>query len=126
MPATWEFRDSVILVTAVGDWSGAGTASAVTEAMADPRFEPGTALVLDIRLSKTNPSADQVRARAEWVAALRASGLASRCAIVVGPKAHQFGLARMAQAHLESREMEVRIFRDLDKALTWVAPPRPE
>jgi alcohol dehydrogenase class IV len=60
------------------------------------------------------------------VAALRASGLASRCAIVVGPKAHQFGLARMAQAHLESREMEVRIFRDLDKALTWVAPPRPE
>jgi hypothetical protein len=115
-----------MVVTAVGDWSGAGPASAITEAMADPRFQPGTALVLDVRLSTMNPSAEQVRARAEWMAALRAAGLASRCAIVVGPKAHQFGLARMAQAHLESRQMEMQIFADLDEAMAWAAAPPPE
>lgn len=124
MPATWEFTDRVLVVTAIGDWSAGGPASAITEAIADPRFQPGTPLVLDVRRSTMNPTADQVRARTEWMAALRVTGLASRCAVVVGPKAYQFGLARMAQMHLESREMQLQIFTGLDEALTWVAEPK--
>ena len=68
MPVSWEIRNRVLIVTVDGDWSGGGPASAITEALADPQFRPGTALLLDVRPSRMNPSGDESnRAPSGWL-----------------------------------------------------------
>ena len=123
MPASWEIQDEVLIVTVIRDWSGGGPGTAITQAMADSRFKPGTALLLDVRQSGMNPSGQEVNSRTKWMASLLSEGLSRRCAIVVGQKPHQFGLARMAQSYLACREMELQIFTDFDEALKWLSTP---
>jgi len=89
--------------------------------MRDPRFQPGTSLLLDVRLSADNPTSDEMRPRARWLATLQAKGLSSRCAIVIGPRTHEFGLARMAATHLEIQGLELEIFTALNEALEWLS-----
>jgi hypothetical protein len=119
MPVSWELRGRILIVTVIEDWSGGGPASAIEAAMADERFQPGTSLVMDVRRSRMNPSESEVMARSQWLASLRSKGLSGRLAIVVGPQAYQFGVARMAQAYMEVSEMDVKIFRELEDALQW-------
>lgn len=121
MAASWEIRDRILIVTAIGDWSDGGPPAAVDQAITDPRFKPGMSLLLDVRQSTMNLSADEVRLRSKGLALLGTKGLSSRCAIVVGPKLFQYGLARMAKVFLEHRGMELEIFRDLDAALEWLS-----
>jgi len=59
--------------------------------MADPQFKLGTPLLLDVRQSKVNPTAEEVRFRAGWMAGLSALGLARQCAVVIGPRVTQYG-----------------------------------
>ena len=107
-------------MTVIEDWTGGGPAKAITEGMADPRFKPGTPLLLDVRRSQMNPSGEEIIFRAGWMAGLHSRGLSRHCAVVVGPKVIQFGLARMAQGHLEQRDMDLKIFSDLDEASRWL------
>ena len=120
MPVSWEIRDQILIVTVIEAWIGGGPAKAITEGMADPRFKPGTPLLLDVRQSQMNPSGEEIIFRAGWMAGLQSSGLSRYCAVVVGPKLLQFGLARMAQGHLEQRDMDLKIFSDLDEASSWL------
>ena len=118
MPATWEFRGSVLVVTLAGKCKEEAT-TAINEAMADPAFKPGTSLLLDVRRA-TDPTPDELRRRAKSLGSRPAKGLSSRCAIGVGPKAHQFGLGRMAAIYSDSYGMQVEIFTDLDEAICWL------
>src|SRR5262252_3861775 len=110
MPVTWELKDAILIVTLSGN-AGEEPANAILEAMADPRFRPGTSLLLDVRLAKDSPASADMRRRAAWVASLLPRGLNWRCAMVIGPKVHQYGLARMAATHLEFEGMEMEIFQ---------------
>jgi hypothetical protein len=121
MPVSWEIRDSVLIVTVIGEWSGGGPATAITEAMADPEFKPGTSLLLDVRQSRMNPSGEEVRSRAEWLSALSTKGLSKHLAVVVGAKAYQMGVARMAQIFLGNREMDLQVFTDMEAAMSWLS-----
>jgi hypothetical protein len=121
MPVSWEIRDSVLIVTVIDDWSGGGPATAIVEAMADPAFKPGTSLVLDVRQSRMNPAAGEVRSRTGWLSDLSTKGLSKHLAVVVGTKAYQMGVARMAQIFLQSREMDLQIFTDMEPAISWVS-----
>jgi hypothetical protein len=120
MPVTWEIRDRVLIVTLVRDWSRYGPAEAITEAMSSPHFEPGTSLLFDVRLSEVNPSGEEVRSRSQWLAGLMARGMSSRCAIVISPRVHQYGIARVASVYSDLQGMTVEIFSDLNQALLWL------
>ena len=120
MSASWEIRDRILIVTVICDWSSPGPAAAIAEALADPQFKSGTALLLDIRLCQTNPSSEEIRSRVEWMASLRRKGLSSRCAIVVRPRSYQFGLARMTATYLDFKGIVLEIFSELDEALHWL------
>jgi hypothetical protein len=121
MPSTWEIRDGILFVTVVGEWGNRGPAVAIAEAVADPQFQAGTALLLDVQLSENNPTAEQIRSRAEWIGSLRSKGLSSRCAVVVGPKSYQLGLARMAGTYLDFHGMSLGVFRSLEEAVHWLS-----
>jgi|SRR5579871_1571811 len=124
MPVVCEIRDSILLLTLIGEYTFAEPMRAITDAMADVRFRPGSPLLIDARLSKTSRSSEEFRERATWMASLREKGLGSRCAIVVNAEPHQFGMARMAGTHLDLQGMEVEIFTELQHAFGWLAEVR--
>ena len=119
MPVSWEIRSSILIVTLVGE-CGVDITKAFDEAMADPRFRAGTSLLLDVRRSADNPSSEEFRRRTELLARRTARGLATRVAILIGPKPHQYGLARMASVHSETNGIELEIFTEMDEALEWL------
>jgi hypothetical protein len=119
MPVTWRLEESVLIVTLVGE-DREGLAKAILEAMADDQFQRGTSLLLDVRHASDSPRSSEVRRAAMWMAALKAKGLGSRCAVIVGPQPYQYGLARMAEAHLDFHKIELEIFTELDKAFQWL------
>jgi hypothetical protein len=123
MPVTWTFRSSVLVVTLAGEYSFEEPAEAVTSAMQDPRFQPGTSLLIDARLSKTHRSSEEFRGRSLWMASLLSKGLSPRCAMVVNSAAHQYGLARMAGIYLDLQGMTLEIFTDLEEAIDWLVKP---
>ena len=123
MPVTWTFRSSILVVTLAGEYSFEDPQEAVTAAMQDPQFQPGTSLLIDARLSKTPRSSEEFRGRALWMASLVARGLSPRCAMVVTPAAHQYGLARMAGIHLDLQGLTLEIFVNLEEAINWLLNP---
>lgn len=120
MPVTWELRNRVLVVSLDGDYEYDAPVRAITEAMQHPSFLPGTMLLIDARLTTTRRSSEEFRERAIWMASLQAKGLASRCALVIPPQTHQYGLARMAATHVEMHGMELQIFTDMDAASQWL------
>lgn len=120
MPVTWELRDHLLIVSLVGQYTYDAPIKAVAEAIDDARFEPGTMLVVDARLTTTRRSSEELRERAIWMASLRAKGLAARSAMVITTQPHQFGVARMAATHVEIQDMIMEIFTDLDEASRWL------
>ena len=127
MPVAWEIRGSVLIVTIVRDWTDRELASSTNGCLADPRFHPGTALLLDARQSEVNSSVEEIESRAHWITALLSKGLSRQCAIVIGPKVFQSGLAAMARIYLASKGLSMRTFSDLDEAVGWLSaqvPPK--
>ena len=121
MSVSWQIRGSILVVTLAGDYSFDEPVHAVTAALADPHFQPGTSLLIDARLSKTSRNSEDFRERARWMATLRDKGFSSRFAILINFQLHQLGMARMAAAHLDLKGLELEIFTEMDEALQWVS-----
>jgi hypothetical protein len=71
-----------------------------------------------LRLEIDDPSWEEMRSRAKFIASLIPVGISRRCALVIG--LHQYGIARMEAAHLEYEGMQTEVFRDLDEAREWL------
>ena len=120
MPVKWELQDRILVVRLIGNYAYDEPVNAVEDAMRDEGFRPGTMLLVDARLSTTRRSSEDLRERAIWMASLTQRGIAARCALLINSQPHQFGVARMAAAHIETRGMQFEIFTDLAKASAWL------
>lgn len=120
MPVTWELRQRILVIRLVGNYEYEEPANAVGEAMRDPAFRPGTSLLIDARSSTSRRSSEELRERAIWMSSLTKKGIGTRCALVINSQPHQFGIARMAAAHIEPRGMQLEMFTDIAKASEWL------
>jgi hypothetical protein len=114
---TWEIQDSLLVLTTAG-FGGQETTFALSQAVSDPSFRPGLALLCDLRLEIDDPSWEELAARAKFVAGLLPLGVSRRCALVIG--LHQYSIARMEAAHLEHQGLETEVFRDIEEARGWL------
>lgn len=121
MPVLWEWRDSVLLVTTIGDYPNQDLMTALEEMSVHSRFVRGTPLVFDARQSKAQLSKSDVDWRVGQLAAwLERSGFGPKMAFVLGSdEPHRYGIARMVQMLSEMKGFQVEIFRDVEDALTW-------
>jgi hypothetical protein len=120
MPVKWEIRDPMLILTVDGDYRADDLVRALVEAMGAPTFRPGLFVLGDGRHSKASISAADTDWRVEWLASLPKMGFASRYAVVVNHEAHRFGLARMISTRLETRGVDLGIFRRVDEAMEWL------
>jgi hypothetical protein len=122
MAVTWEILHSVLVLRSTV-YGGQETTAALFEAISHPSFRPGLALLLDRRLATDDVSSAEMRSRARLLASLRPLGISQRCALVAGPRPHQYGLARMEAAHLEFQGMELEVFSEFNEAVLWLSEP---
>jgi hypothetical protein len=119
MPVTCEIRDSILVATLTGTCGDEVTA-AISKAMNDPAFKVGTSLLLDVRACTDLPSSNELSQRAVSLAGRQQKGLSSRCAVVIGKSAFEFGVARMASTHADIQGVGMEIFTDFEAALHWL------
>ena len=93
-----EIEDSLLVLTTAG-FGGQETIFALSQAVTDPAFRPGLALLCDLRLEIDDPSWEEIASRAKFIAGLLPLGVLRRCALVIG--LHQYGIGRMEAGHLE-------------------------
>ena len=89
------------------------------ELLADPSYEPGLDVLLDLVDCKTLLGIDQLRSVAGRVTADLSSLRFGRLAIVVVSDA-LFGMVRMFHTFSEAAFSDAQIFSDHDQALQWL------
>jgi hypothetical protein len=94
------------------------------ELSADPSYEPGLDVLLDLLDCETVPDVDEIRMTAARVTADRSTLRFGRLAIVVASEV-LFGSLRMFHTLSESAFSEAQIFRDRDEALQWLGKSAP-
>src|SRR4051794_4795556 len=107
MPVPWTFVGPVLVIATEGAYTRFDLELAVTEALAVPRFRPGTPVLFDGRRSDVTPSTADVQWRIDWAASLPGRGFGRRIAILIREEAFQLGLSRQLASWLESRGVEV-------------------
>ena len=120
MSVTWNISDNVVLITINREGDGFG--EAVVRAMASPDFPSHPSVLIDARSKTENPMADELRRRADRVAMLLSDRKGSFCAVVVGSRPNQYGLARMFSVFLGTEGVHAEIFTSIDEAKRWLTP----
>ncbi|HLI83253.1 MAG TPA: hypothetical protein VKV17_05000 [Bryobacteraceae bacterium] len=122
MPVSWEIRGSLLILTLSGD-CGDEVVAAIARAVRHPDFPPGKAVLFDARLATGHATSYDAQRRAAQIVSLCSEGVARRCAIVVGTRPYQYGLARMTAAYLDFEGMEMQIFKAMEPAIDWLERP---
>ena len=119
MSVSCKFSGYILVVTLVGN-CGHEMITAIDGALADNALEPGTSLLIDLRLCTETPSSEDFRERARYIGARRAKGLSRYCAVVIGPKPIDFGFARMACTYFAFEGLHMEIFTRVNEAVGWL------
>ena len=86
---------------------------------ADPLYEPGMPILLDNRRREEVASSAHIREMADLTKSSQVLEQGTRCAVVVASEV-EFGLTRMYATLAEGGPMETRVFRDIDRAESWL------
>jgi hypothetical protein len=112
-----------VTIRTSGPATAEGLIAFVTDLVADPRFRPGMAVLVDHSDLDARPlTGADIRAMAEVVIRLDERIGTSRVAILV-PNPLTFGYARMYELHAAETQLHSRVFYSRDDALMWLAKP---
>ena len=118
MPISWRISDGVVRITSIGEVPFEDWRAAVDAALSDANYRPGMGVVHDWRGLHETPSVQEIRARGEYGARLRAT----RWALVV-QNDEAYGMGRMAEVFAEiltePPPVELRVFRSRVEAVAW-------
>lgn len=89
----------MLIIATVARYAQDELESALAEALADPAFVPGTAVLFDGRQSEADLSRADIEWRVYWLSSLPQRGFARRSAVLVNSEPHRFGLASGTGSH---------------------------
>lgn len=87
--------------------------------LGDPLYAHGLNVLCDIRDARPDLTPGGVRRIVDSVGRSREAGGCGKTAIVAGRDV-DYGMARIAQVHLEPLGVELAVFRDLQEAELWL------
>jgi hypothetical protein len=111
--------ESRIVVLICGDTSLERWRRTMVEVFADPRFQPGFAVLVDCRTATLAPLTSDVFGVVDFLSSRRTELAQTRWAVVVEEPAG-FGMARMTAAVAESAGIDLHAFQRVDEALAWL------
>jgi hypothetical protein len=121
MPVWWRIAYDCVLLESDATATLKDWIVAVDDAVSNPAFRPGMAVVHDTRKRLRIPESSEIEQRVRFAASIARAAAIPRWALVARPGADH-GMARMAQI-LSTFEQhprpELRIFSDLAEAVAW-------
>ena len=121
MPITYavQSQDRIVVVTLSGDLAVSDYSTTLQTALADPRYEPGSAIILDARAIEPLPSVDDLRGLVAVARELSARSVHPFAIVVANDLQYLAGrlFATLASATIN---LETRVFRTMDVALAWL------
>lgn len=121
MPITYAVQphDRIVVVTFGGSLALDDYAATLREALADPRYEPGSALLLDAQGLERLPSVDDLRGLVHLARELSARGV-EPFAIVTANDLQYLAARLFATLAGATINLETRVFRTPDVARQWL------
>lgn len=120
LAVTWKISNKFVVVTIAGQ--AVDFRTTVVAAMASSAFPRYPSVLIDARAKTEDPHGDQLRQHADCIALLLSRREGSRCALVIGPRPHQYGLARMFAVFLSTEGVHAEIFTEIEEAERWLTP----
>jgi len=120
---TYEIDNDRAVITFEGDLDNVQIRQAYEEVTSDPSFLPGSQVLVDDLKSGYDPSMMEAQKLVQIFSSF--SDRIAQFAIVVRKDVH-FGLGRMVEVYCESQGVNLRIFRELQEAESWLDSTRAE
>jgi len=121
MPVSWRYEYGLLVITSSAAYDLEEAKQSTAAGIADPRFQPGTAILFDSSASTAAIEPADIEERVAWLIQVSRRGV-SRFAVVVGAETHRYGLARMLSTRLELAGVELGVFRSFEAARAWLSP----
>jgi SpoIIAA-like len=121
MPITYAVQphEPIVIATLAGNLQLRDYRDTLHRALADPRYQPGSAILLDVRAVDRLPSIDDLRGLVGLARELSARAV-EPFAIVVATDL-QFVAGRLfATLASATINLETRVFRTMDAAMSWL------
>ena len=121
MPITYTIdrQQNLIHTMGAGDITFAEVLDHFQALAADPAFNPGTDVLLDLLGCTSPPSNAQVREAAAFLEHRSVRLRFGRCAVVASQDV-MYGMMRIFQVFAESAFASIRVFRNLEDARLWL------
>lgn len=124
MPVTMEFRGATLLVVGDGEDTFEAMKRGIAEATLDPRFRPGTTLLIDARRSFAPLASEDIRQRVDFLHALVERGFSPRIGLLMreAPRSLLNAMQGDGSVALSRRTgLQFRAFESEGEALAWLA-----
>lgn len=121
MPITYAVHshERIVVVTLTGTLQLRECRDALNRALADPRYRPDSAILLDARAVERLPSIDDIRGLVSLARELSARAVEPFAVVVATDLQYVAGrlFATLASATIN---LETRVFRTMDAAMSWL------
>ncbi len=118
MGISYEIKERLIIIRTEGNFEAADLKATFQKIFSDPDFKTGANILVHDLDSVFVPSTQEIEEGVRNVESIMKS-FAARMAIVVSSDVN-FGMGRMFEAISENRNINVRVFKDLDVAKKWL------
>lgn len=108
-----------VVLTGRDDLVADDIVAALQRAYGDPQFAFGMNVLCDLRHARTDLTPGDIRRIVDFVSRHREARGPGRSAVVTSRDV-DYGMARIAQVHLEPAGVELAVFRDLQEAEQWL------
>jgi len=115
--------EGIVFTTLSGEVGASDIIAAMEELLRRPGYRTGMIGLADLRSYTWRTEASDIRRIAQFMIANGRKIGRSRTAIVVSDD-YSYGMSRMYEAFASASPIKVRIFRDMDEAVTWLIDDR--
>ena len=115
MSVAFELSKERVVVTARGDLTAGDVVDALEQLYRDPRFRPGMSMLWDVRGARLNVTGEDVRRIVAFVSKSREARGEGKSVVLTGREV-DYGMARVAQVHMEAIGIELMVFREMEHA----------
>jgi len=118
MAISYKLEDQLLIITTEGDFQPQDLQATFKQVFSDPDFKPGIKILVHDLDSVFVPTPQQIETGAKNIEEI-IKKFSTKMAIVVSSDVN-YGMGRMMEIFCEQRDMDVRVFKELENAKIWL------
>lgn len=123
MSISYKITDQLLIIETADNFKASDLNNTFDRIFADPRFKSGLKILVHDLDSKFIPSTQDIETGTKRMESIMKK-FDAKMAIVVSSEVN-YGMGRMFEALSDSRNMKVKVFRDVENAGEWLKKDKP-